>query len=118
MKNISGIFEITLDGETYEAKCNFGVVERLERRIFEKSIFEILSDAGNGKIYMSMVVDVIHTAITAGGTKNLNREKIGDIIVSEGLEKFVEWYISFLTYALTGEVHPDFKEETEEDKKK
>ena len=117
MKNISGVFEIELDGKIYEAKCSFGVIERLERRIFEKSILEILNDAVNQKIYMSNIVDVVYTSILAAGEKKLSRDDVGEIIFKTGVQKYIEWYITFLTYALTGETEPEI-EDVPDDKKK
>ena len=118
MKNISGIFEIELNEKTYEAKCNFGVVERLERRILNRSIFEALNDAVNGRIFLTDITDTIHTALLAGGNKNFKRDDVGEAVHSGGMENYVEWYIKFLTYALTGKTEPDLEEDKETDKKK
>lgn len=119
-RNISGGFPVTIDGEEYETVCDFGVIEKLERRILNCSIFEALHNAMNGAIRFSDVVDVMHTGMLAAKDTRLNRADLGKKLHKSGFQNYVEWYVSFLTYALTGDSEPETESVSSEelDKKK
>ena len=118
MDNISGEFELELCGSVRTLKCNFGVVEHLERRLFEKPILIVLNDAIQGNIFFHQVIDTIQCGLHANKDTRLTREEIGVYVQEKGIMSFLEWYISFLTYAVTGGNVDESEDNTLDPKKK
>lgn len=118
-ENIRGLFSLELCGSKRELKCTFEVIEQLERAIFKRPLVKVLTDAVNGDIYFSDVVDTILCGLHANKDTRLKRQEIGEYVHSKGLPNFLEFYTRYLTYALTGSDQVDVEEtETGLDKKK
>lgn len=119
-ENLRGEFEIEVDGVTYQTKCNFALIEALERKILKRSILQATHDAMNGNIYYSEMVDIIHAAMQAAKDNRLNRADLGEKIHKDGFDKHIAWYIEFMTYALTGKTKEDTEivEDSDDVKKK
>jgi hypothetical protein len=118
MNNVRGIFPVEIDGTERDAKCTFGLVERLERSVLKRPIIQALNEAAQGLVYTSDIVAVIHEALKENGDTRLTQKQIGEYVFSKGSMNYLEWYIVFLTFALTGETEPSAEEVSEEDKKK
>lgn len=121
MENINGIFKLEIDGTERELKCDFGTVENLERNLFRRPIITVLNEALNGSINVYEVVDTIMAGLSSNRDNRFDRKKIGAEVVKKGMSNYVEWYLSFLTYAVTGETEAKtepIKEQDSEDKKK
>jgi len=106
-KNIRGEFPITIDGKEYSTKCNFELIERLERHVLNRAIFSALHDAMNGDILFTEIVDVIHAGMKAAKDARLSRNDLGEALHKDGFQNHIAWYVDFLTYALTGETNPE-----------
>jgi len=117
IENIDGVFQVEIDDVLRDVKCNFGVVERLERNIFKRPIVSVLNEALNENIYFSEVVDTLSLALKANGDTRLSRDELGESVRKRGLIHYYAWYISFLTYAITGGQELE-TEEVEDSKKK
>lgn len=102
--NISGEFHIELAGKKRTLKANFGCIEALETQILQKGIFETLTDAMQNKGRFSDIVAVIHVGLVANKDTRLSRAEVGQAILDGGLVNFMETYIEFLTYCITGGV--------------
>lgn len=118
MSNIRGLFSLDVCGKERELKCDFNVVDKLERQIFKRPIMLVLTEAVRGQTFFGDVVDTIHAGLEANGGTSLKRNDIGAYVHSKGLDKYIEWYIKYLTYAITGEEEPEIDETAEDDKKK
>lgn len=118
-KNIPGEFPIEIAGEEYIAKCNFGVIEKLERQILKRSLMSLMTDAANWNASICDMVDVVTAAIEAGGNK-IDRMDVGNHIQKIGIKSHLEWHIAYLSYAITGDETPEFEtsEKTSDSKKK
>lgn len=117
MANLHGIFHLELAGQQRELKCNFSVVERLERQVFKRPIMEVLNSSINGAINITEIVDTIYVGLEANKDTRLSRDEIGQEVMQKGAVNFVEWYLQFLTYAITGQVDLD-AQPADDDKKK
>ena len=102
--NISGEFEIELKGKKHTMKANFACIESLETKILNKGIFETLTEAMQNKGKFSDIVSVIQAGLAANKDTRLTRTEIGDAIMQAGLIQYMEVYIEFLTYCITGGV--------------
>ena len=107
MENISGIFKLKIDGKERDLKCDFGTIENLERNLFKRPIIAVLNEALNGNINLYEVVDTIMAGLASNRDTRFVREDVGAEVVKNGLTSYLEWYLSFLTYAITGEEKPD-----------
>lgn len=116
MTNLNGIFQLELAGSTRDLKCDFGVVEKLERQVYMRPIMEVLNEAINGKIQITEIVDTIRVGLEANKDTRLSRTEIGQEVLTRGAVTFIEWYLQFLTYAITGKV--DLEPTPADDKKK
>lgn len=114
--NTQGLFEIDLMGENREVKCNFAVIERLERHVYNRPIMKVLTECIQGHVFFGEVVDTIIEGLKANGDTRFKRDEIGEYVHTHGLDTYVQWYIEFLTYALTGDRKPEV--EQIDDKKK
>lgn len=114
--NTQGIFEIELLDGNREVKCNFAVIERLERHVFKRPIMQVLTECIQGQVYFGEVVDTIIEGLKANDDTRFKRDEIGEYVHSKGMDNYVQWYIEYLTYALTGDKAPDV--EAVDDKKK
>lgn len=115
-KNISGEFDIEINGETYTLKMTYGVAERIEQRIIGKSIMELLTESLNGRARISDIVAVFHACLTPEDKKPLDKDQLGNGIMNNGLKKYAAPYTKILTYAVTGDEEP--KTESVDSKKK
>lgn len=104
--NIRGIFTLDICDKERELKCNFGVVEKLERQILKRPALQALSEACTGYVYISEIADVIKAGLEANGGTSLSRSDIGQGVQEKGIKHFLPFYIEFLTYAVTGERDP------------
>lgn len=120
MKNISGTFTLEICDIERELKCNFLVIEKLERQVLKRPILQALNEAETGGVYISDVVGVIHAGLEGARDTRLTRNEIGQYVTEKGMSNFLEFYLKFLTYALIGdsELKEDTEPETEDDKKK
>jgi hypothetical protein len=101
-ENLSGIFPVEINGVKRDTKCNFGVVEKLECDVFKRPIIAVLNDAANGHIFISDVVDTILAGLEANRDTRFNRNDIGGAVVDKGLDFYAEFFIKFLSFAITG----------------
>lgn len=102
--NISGEFQIDLAGQKRTLKANFGCIEALETQILQKGIFETLTDAMQNKGRFYDIAAVIHAGLVANKDTRLTRAEVGQAILEGGLVNYMETYIEFLTYCITGGV--------------
>lgn len=117
-KNIKGIFTLEIDGKERELKCNLGAVEDLEERVLKRPIIVALNDAMQGAVKVREIVDVIMVGLKANGDTRFKRDEVGEEVIRKGMAHYLELYIKYLTYAVTGEEEPETETVTEEDKKK
>lgn len=118
MTNISGVFKLEIDGTERDLKCTFGVIERLEAHVLKKPIILALNEALNGNVYITDIVNTILEGLKANGDTRFTRDQIGDDVMKNGIASYVEFYISFLTYAVSGDKGLSLEESTEDIKKK
>ena len=101
-RNISGLFKVEIDGVNRDMKCTFSVIDALEGQIFKRPIVSVLNDAINGDIYITHLVYTIIEGLHANGDTRFDVDKVGNEIVENGAEKYIELFIEFLTYAISG----------------
>jgi hypothetical protein len=116
--NILGTFELELLGSTRELKSNFSCVEKLERNVLKKPLMKALNDAIQGEIYFGDVVDTILVGLHANNDTRFSRNQIAEYVHTKGLQNFLEFYIQYLTFSLTGGDVPETEEIDEVSKKK
>lgn len=104
VSNISGEFKINLAGQDRVMKANFACIEALETQILNKGIFEALTDAIQNRGRFSDIAAVIHAGLVANKDTRLTRQEVGQALLEGGLVKYMEVYIEFLTYCVTGGV--------------
>lgn len=104
VSNISGEFKIELAGQERTMKANFACIEALETQILNKGIFETLTEAMQNKGKFTDITAVIHAGLAANKDTRLNRQEVGQALLEGGLVKYMEVYIEFLTYCITGGV--------------
>ena len=110
--NIRGVFPIDICGAVRDTKCNIGVAVKLEREIFGMAITKKLTNiVVNEDISIFDITHTIKVALEANGDSRLSFEEIGNDVILQGVDKFSEWYITFLTYAITGKTVADFEEQ-------
>lgn len=114
-KNLSGIFTIEIDGADRDLKCNFGVVEALERAVFKRPITKVIDEIVNGEVYISELCDTILTGLKANNDTRFTRDQIGEEIQKRGIGKYAAFYLDYLSYSVFGE---DALIESVPDKKK
>lgn len=102
IKNIRGEFKITLAGQERTLKSSFDVIEKLETQVLNKGIFETLQQAMANKAKFSDMVSVIHQGLVAAKDTRLSRAEVGAAMVDAGMVTFMQTYIEFLTYCITG----------------
>ena len=102
-KNISGVFKVKINGKERDLKCTFGVIEELEKNIYRRPVVAVLNEAIQGHIYTSEVVDTILEGLKGNRDTRFNREDIGQEILEKGIDEYVELFINFLTYAVSGD---------------
>lgn len=107
MENIAGTFTVNIGGSDREMKVTFGLVEKLERRIFQRPLFDLLGEASSRRFYISDVAVMIHEALAENGDTRLSLKQVGEEIMKAGASKFAEVYVEMLVYALTGGVKHD-----------
>ena len=118
MDNIPGTFSVELCGSQRELKVTFGLVERLEKRIFQRPIFDLLNEASQGRFYLSDVASLVHEGLVENGDKRLSRDQIGQEIMEKGLVNFAPTFVNILAYALNGGVKNQGGAAPADDKKK
>lgn len=102
MSNISGLFKVKIDGVERDMKCTFSVIDALENQIFKRPIVSVLNDAINGDIYITHLVYTIIEGLHANGDTRFDVEKVGNEIIEKGAEQYIQLFIEFLTYAISG----------------
>lgn len=115
MENLDGKFTLEIDGKQRELVCNIGVLEHLEKSVFKRPIHGVLKeiiyyienienpdDSGRSGFYISELVDTIHAGLLGNNDKRFSREAIGNEVLQNGSNNYLEFYISFLTYGVNG----------------
>lgn len=118
MDNIPGIFTVDLCGSQREIKVTFGLVERLERRILNRPLFDLLQEAASQRFYISDIATVIHEGLAENGDKRLSKDQVGQEIMERGVTTFAEVYVNIIVYALNGGVKSQSGAAPADDKKK
>lgn len=104
VSNISGEFKINIAGQDRVMKANFACIEALETQILHKGMFETLTDAIQNRAKFTDIAAVIHAGLAANKDTRLSRQEVGQALLEGGLVKYMEVYIEFLTYCITGGV--------------
>jgi len=99
---IDGKFYIELAGQQRELAANFGFVEAIERSDIKKPIVVLLDEALQGKFNISDIVSVFYQGLRANRDTRLDRAAVGEEILKFGVVKFIQLYIEFLTFAISG----------------
>lgn len=115
---MKGVFPIEIKRTQRDTLCSFFAIERLERSVFKRPIMAVLNEAINGGIYFHEVLDTILVGLSANKDTRFTRDEIGEEMASKGVLAYTEWYIRFLTFAVTGETEVKPEYVTDDDKKK
>lgn len=110
--NIRGIFTLDLDGQNRELKCNFSAIEHLERNVFKRPAIQVLADAIDGVYITHEIVDTILTGLKANGDTRFKRDSLGEEVLQKGVANYVEFYLKYLTYAISGSSKIELEEES------
>lgn len=116
--NTKGVFPIEINGEMRDTICNFAAIERLERTVFKRPIMAVLNDGVSGNIFFHEVLDCVMTGLWANRDTRFKREEIGNEMAEKGLANYLEWYLKYLTYAVTGKTEVEAEFVSDDDKKK
>jgi len=113
---INGRFTLDLVGQERTLVADFNFIETIELSTVRKPIFQLLDEALNGRMHLTDMVSVLHAGLKSNGDTRLSRAEIGNDVIAKGMANLVEFYIKFLTYAVTGNSQPKVEENL--DKKK
>lgn len=102
MENIRGEFKIQLAGQERTLKASFGAIETLETRLLKRGIMQALSEGMANQGTFTDIVAVIHTGLVAAKDTRMSMQEVGDAIMQAGLINFIEVYVEYLTYCITG----------------
>ena len=117
MDNISGTFQIDLDGKRKTLKATIGLTERLEKEIFKRPLITALKEALAGNPFVMDVYHLIHEAMRENGDTRTTLYQVGEAILrGGGTAAFLQIHIDVLTYLLSGGVPPE--SQNSDDKKK
>ena len=119
-QNVPGLFDVTLGGVKREVKVTFGLVDRLERRVLNRPLTSLLTEAAAQVFRVSDMVTVIHEALVENKDKRMSYEEVGEAILRSpgGASSVAGVYVDILVYALTGGVPDDGSGNPVDDKKK
>lgn len=118
MKNIAGEFVVEFEGKEYQMKINYGLIERWERKIINRPIFDMLELALNRRAGLSDVAIIFHTAMQEANDTRLTLEQVGQKILQAGMPNFYGLYLTMLNYAFSGEMELEVEETDGDEPKK
>ncbi len=112
---LRGEVEISLGGEAWTLRPTFEALSNIESKL-NKSIPEIVREQRQGDIRLSTIAVVVWEGLIGANDgrpplsktrsgKTLRYEEVGEMIVSDGLVKFIqqEGLLMFLMYGLAGD---------------
>ena len=105
MQRFKGTFEVRIENKDYTLRPTFDAMETLctESGKSERELFEAIQDE---KYTVKMIVDIIHAGMmgeywaTNRKAAKLDRRVLGQLMMNQGVTKFVSVAIQFLMFAM------------------